>query len=348
LVPVYIREVSPREISGLTGSLNQFSICFGILSSFLLGLTLPLGSEVQKEAILFSTWRPLFLLPALTCVIRVFNLMFFFSFETPLYLCTKSQEREAEKFLLMIYGKNQEKATDILKNIIEESLSNKSNDISYNTLFCKPYTNRMLLAILLSVSQQTSGINAVTFYSNKIFESSLSPPFALVFTILTGVLMTVAALLSGKLIDKSGRRSLWLSGMFFCALILLFLSFFKNLSLEFMNKYLILLFVFSFGISLGPILSVYVTEILPEKGMSVACIFNWMMAFFIGLIFPKLINSSLQLEGTFFLFSFITFSAFFILCFKMRETKDVPTNQIPFLFDENYVPLPTSDLSNEK
>jgi MFS family permease len=327
--------VSPREISGWTGSLNQFSICIGILSSFLLGLTLPQPSDIYKGVIFYSTWRVLFFIPALMCSIRVINLIFFFNFETPLFLCSKNQDSQAEKFLLIIFEQNQDKASEVLKNIKEESQSNKEDDITYYSLFRKPYINRMLLAIILAVSQQTSGINAVVFYSNKIFESSLSPTYALVFTILAGSLMTFAAPLSGKILDISGRRSVWLIGMFICSLILLCLSFFKSLGLEVLNKYLILMFMLSFGFSLGPIFPVYVPEILPEKGMSIACIFHWIMAFVIGLIFPKLISSALQVEGTFFLFSIITFCAFFFLIFKMKETKGVPNNQIPALFKED-------------
>jgi hypothetical protein len=46
--------------------------------------------------------------------------------------------------------------------------------------------------------------------------------------------------------------------------------------------------MFSFGVSLGPIVWIYNAEILPEKGVALATIINWVCAFIIGIGLPPL------------------------------------------------------------
>ena len=41
---------------------------------------------------------------------------------------------------------------------------------------------------------------------------------------------------------------------------------------------LIFLFLFGFGFSLGPLLFIYITEILPEQGVSLSVFVNWISA----------------------------------------------------------------------
>jgi len=37
IVPLFINEVSPIELNGVTGTMNQVGICMGVLTSYLLG-----------------------------------------------------------------------------------------------------------------------------------------------------------------------------------------------------------------------------------------------------------------------------------------------------------------------
>ena len=53
MVPVYISEVSPPSVRGALGSLNQLSICIGILAALIAGL--PLAADP-------GWWRQMFLL----------------------------------------------------------------------------------------------------------------------------------------------------------------------------------------------------------------------------------------------------------------------------------------------
>lgn len=186
----------------------------------------------------------------------------------------------------------------------------------------------MKLGLNYAIIQQLTGINAIVFYSNKIFKATLDDDMAIIYTFFVGVIFTIAALMSGKLMDRFGRRNLSIMGAFTVSLCLFALSSFKSFDLTDYNKYIILIYIFCFGVSLGPVMPIYLSEILPEQGVSIAILTNWLFTFIIGLLFPKLVASPLKLEGSFFLFAIFTMGAFFYFKRYLIETKGKSNEEI--------------------
>lgn len=98
----------------------------------------------------------------------------------------------------------------------------------------------------------------------------------------------VSALTAGLIIDKAGRKSILIFGNFLCIGFLCAMSFLMWKNNYDLAKYVILLYTFSFGMSLGPIVWIYIAEILPDKGVGIAVFTNWMCVLVIGLFFPIL------------------------------------------------------------
>ena len=72
----------------------------------------------------------------------------------------------------------------------------------------------LLIAIVMQLSQQLSGINAVFYYSTNLFiTTGLSDTHAKYATIGIGAVMVIMTLISIPLMDKSGRRTLHLYGL---------------------------------------------------------------------------------------------------------------------------------------
>lgn len=72
----------------------------------------------------------------------------------------------------------------------------------------------LVIGIVMQLSQQLSGINAIFYYSTNIFMSSgLSEDMAKYATIGVGAVMVIMTLVSIPLMDKSGRRTLHLYGL---------------------------------------------------------------------------------------------------------------------------------------
>lgn len=102
----------------------------------------------------------------------------------------------------------------------------------------------------------------------------------------------ISAILSGFLTRKLGRKSILLLGEMACFFSMLIIAILQTFSqsngVNYASIVFIFIFMFSFGISLGPIVWIYNAEILPEKGVALATIVNWISAFIIGLGLPPL------------------------------------------------------------
>ena len=96
-----------------------------------------------------------------------------------------------------------------------------------------------------------------------------------IFSFSIGIILTITALVSGSILDKFGRRPLMLGGHAICIITLGILSTFKMANLVYLNNFVILIFVFGFGMSLGPITPIYTSEILPDKGVSYSMLTGW-------------------------------------------------------------------------
>ena len=89
----------------------------------------------------------------------------------------------------------------------------------------------------------------------------------------------------------------------------------------------------SFGISLGPIVWLYLPEILPEKGVSLAASANWVGCGIIGIGFP-LVKNAINIEGTFLIFLGCCLVALVYMFFCVKETKGKNHEEIEAMFDE--------------
>jgi len=312
IVPIFIKEFSPMEISGTTGSFHSVLGSAGVMLSFIFGFLMP---YVAVDGYGISFWKILFSFPIIFSLTRIYLLMRYFTFETPSFLWKKKREYEAKSVMEMLYS--EEQSFEFIKSF------QKTNAITlhYAALFAPDYINQMKFGIVISMFQQLSGINALIFYSNQIFLQDGNETIAVVFTFLIGILLTITAVISGKFMDYFGRRKAMLFGDFFAVCSLGLMVILKPTSLSFLNKYVILLFVFTYGVSLGPILWVYLTETLPEKGVSLATLINWVTCLLVSFIFPKMLNSFLKFEGTFSFFFFCGVIGLIFIYLYMIETK---------------------------
>lgn len=165
--------------------------------------------------------------------------------------------------------------------------------------------------IVLQMSQQLCGINAVFYYSSSIFEGVITNP--LVGTTLVSAVNVVATYVALLLMDKFGRRTLLLwsiGGMLFSCVILVLslLHYFSNITaLLAVNAY-----VSFFEIGLGPIPWLIVAEMFDAKyvtiAMSASSQLNWACNFIVGIVFPYM-NAYL---GP---YTFVPFAAVLLLAF---------------------------------
>ena len=92
ILPLYLSECSCKNLRGLTGAMNQFSIVIGILIANIVGLPQLLGTQ--------QLWP---ILVALTFTPAIIHLSMIFTAESPKYLFINKNDRpKAEKGIFFI------------------------------------------------------------------------------------------------------------------------------------------------------------------------------------------------------------------------------------------------------
>ncbi|KAM6936100.1 solute carrier family 2, facilitated glucose transporter member 3 [Lycodopsis pacificus] len=318
LTPMYVGEIAPTALRGAFGTLHQLALVIGILVAQIFGLEFILGSDTLWPLLLALT-----ILPAiLQCV------MLPFCPESPRYLLISlNKEEEARKALVRLRGC--EDVSDDIQEMKEEGMKMAmEKKVSILELFrSRKYRQPIIIAIVLQLSQQLSGINAVFYYSTGIFDTAgvTQPIYA---TIGAGVVNTVFTVVSLFLVERAGRRTLHLIGLggmaVFALIMTISLSLVKtNESLSYLAIVAVFGFVASFEMGPGPIPWFIVAELFSQgprpAAIAVSGFSNWTANFLVGLGFPKLE----ELCGPYVFIIFMVFLiVFFIFTFlKVPETR---------------------------
>lgn len=121
---------------------------------------------------------------------------------------------------------------------------------------------------------------------------------------MVGVVNLLATFVASALIDRIGRKSMVVSGSIFMGVVLTVIAIVGKINTKStLLTYLIFTYVVGFGMSFGPVIWPYITELLHDKGVNVSVLSNWTMAFSIAQGYPylaKLMGDS---------FSFLVFAA---------------------------------------
>ncbi|KAI1711917.1 sugar transporter domain-containing protein [Ditylenchus destructor] len=336
LVPMYLTEVSPINLRGTLGSVNQLMITVAILVSQILGLPFILGNV--------DLWPYIFVFTVVPALTQLATLPF--CPESPKYnLIVKGKKDQAEKDLKRLRAKDD--VSGEVEIMEEEAIVGRSQPkVSFKDMFGAALRWPLLIAVMMMLSQQLSGINAAMFYSTQIFsEAGLTENWPFYATIAMGFINVVQTMISVWLVDhpKFGRRSLHLIGLVGMAIssLLIVASMIlagektangqsQNQWASYASIVFVLLFVVSFATGPGSIPWFFVSELFPSNARgnanSIAVAANWLANGAVGISFLPLNN----MLGKFTFLVFVGFLSFFILfTYKfVPETKGKTVEQI--------------------
>lgn len=333
LCPLYLAEISPRHIRGAIGTCHQLAITIGILFSQVIGLRELLGTE--------KLWPLLFAfnaVPALMCLI-----MMPFCPESPRFLLIKlGKEDEARKALVRFRGTHSVDE-EMEEMRVESRKSVGVGNYTIKQLITSPALKLpLIIACVLQIAQQWSGINAVMSYSVFIFAQAKVPEDYIPYVIVgTGTINVISTIIAVPLMEKAGRRPLllWPMGGMFISFILLttFLNLMGQSSLaDSSDKFAIVCivvahtYIIGFALGLGPIPFIVVGEIFRQEpraaAMSLSLAFNWICNFILMLLFPFM-KDGLN-EYTYLVFCVILAGAIVFIFFFVPETKNKTFDEI--------------------
>uniref|UniRef100_A0A665UJD2 Solute carrier family 2, facilitated glucose transporter member 1-like n=1 Tax=Echeneis naucrates TaxID=173247 RepID=A0A665UJD2_ECHNA len=313
-VPMYVEEISPTSLRGALGTLHQLGVVIGILVAQVFGIESILGNATLWPLLLGFTLLP----SVLQCVLLPLCP------ESPRYLLINCNE-ESKARTSEIHLRGTEDVSEDMQEMREESLQmKKEKAVTIPELFrSSVYRQPIFVAIMLHLSQQLSGINAVFYYSTGIFERAgvSQPVYA---TIGAGVVNTAFTLF---VVERMGRRPLHLIGLMGMAVSAVFLTYLwcsvqdQLRWMSYVSIAAIFSFVAFFEIGPGPIPWFIVAELFSQgprpAAIAVAGFCNWSANFLVGMCFQY------QLCGpfVFIIFTILLLGFFVFTYFKVPETK---------------------------
>ncbi|KAI8020951.1 Sugar transporter ERD6-like 5 [Camellia lanceoleosa] len=313
VVPVYIAEITPKNLRGGFTTVNQLLVTTGLSMTYLIGIVV--------------NWRVLSLIGVVPCVLQLLGL--YFMPESPRWLAMLGRWSQCKVALQRLRGQNaniSEEEHEIRE--YTETLQLFPNPNIFD-IFRRKYAHSLIVGVGLMVLQQFGGVNAIGYYAAAIFESAGFS--STIGTIAIAVVQVPMTLLGVLLMDRSGRRPLLMISAAGTCLgsFLIGLSFLMqdDQAWEEITPILAVvgavLFRGMFALGMGGIPWVMMSEIFPINmkvlGGSLVTAVNWFFTWVISYTFTFLMEWSS--DGTFFMFAIMGALTILFVAKLVPETK---------------------------
>jgi MFS transporter, SP family, arabinose:H+ symporter len=278
LSPMYVAEVSPASIRGRMGTFYQLSIVIGILVSYAINYALRNAGQ--------NNWRWMFLTGIAPSLL--FLTLIALAPETPRFLVRTGRNQQAFVVLERIAG------ADAAKAELESIAGALHNEPQSWRALRRPGVRRALVAsAFLALLIHFSGVNTVVDYAPAIFQSAgWKIDAALFSTFLVGLTEFVFTLVAFAVIDRYGRKPLYITGSFGMAITLaaLLIAVATGAFQGVLVIVLILTYLAFFASCVGPVFWTLVPEIFPNDvrglAMTLPVLLQWVANAVVVLLFP--------------------------------------------------------------
>lgn len=335
IAPAYIAEVSPAEIRGRMGSLQQLAIVLGIFVALLSDFAIAGAAGGSNEPWLLGVdaWRWMFVAEVFPAVI--YGVLALTIPESPRFLIKRGDESGARKILSEVLVGGVETRISEIKRTIKREARSSFADLRKPGGGLLPI---VWIGVALSVFQQFVGINVIFYYSSTLWQAvGFTEEDALLQTVITSVTNIVVTLVAIALVDKIGRKRLLVIGSAGMTVSLGVMAWVFSqapivegepvLSDSAGVTALIAAnaFVVFFGATWGPVVWVLLGEMFNNQirgtALGLAAAAQWLANFGISVSFPKMAEL-----GLWFAYGFYTVFALLSLAFVLKfvpETKGV-------------------------
>ncbi|MEV4314315.1 sugar porter family MFS transporter [Actinocrispum sp. NPDC049592] len=324
-VPTYLSELAPARLRGAMGSLNQIFIVLGILIAFLTSYWLGPTAD----------WRLMFAGAIVPAVILLLGLNILP--ESPRWLVKNGDEDAARAVLVSAHGSDADVEAEM--QTIREVVALDREKGRFRDLW-QPWVRPMLIvALLLAIGQQFSGVNAINAYFPTML---ISLGFATQAALLSGVLLGVTKFLFTAwvvfVVDRWGRKPLLLIGNVIMVITLglagwTVLSVTDKSTVGVLMLVLMVLYLVGYELGWGAVVWVMMAEVFPLKaraaGMGIASVVLWAATGIVSAVFPLIsAPGALGIGGSMFVFAGINIVLFVLTKWLVPETKGRSLEQI--------------------
>jgi SP family arabinose:H+ symporter-like MFS transporter len=319
ICPVYIAEIAPGKWRGRLGTLFQLGIVTGIfLTLFVNRLVQRLGDDSWNAAMGWRWMVGLEAVPAIGFISLLFAVP-----ESPRWLAQQGRAQEALGILTEVGGaENAAHELDAIQAML------KREQGGWGELLSGAFRRPLLIAMVLMACSQFCGINAVMYYSTKIFAlSGGSKDAAFSSSVLVGLINLLFTFVAIGFVDRLGRRPLLLAGTAIQAVSLAMVGWvFHTHQHGMLLLACVIGFIAAFAMAMGPISWLLCSEIFPNRvrgrAMSVAAFTVWVSCYLVAQTFPMLNDSAaIGPAVTFWLYALVSLFSLVFVGLLVPETK---------------------------
>lgn len=320
VAPMYITEIAPPAYRGRLTALFQFNIVFGILVAY--------GSNALLKGIGDDAWRWMLGVAAGPSVAYLFACLPIP--ESPRWLLTRKHDRTGGlKVLGLIFP---EKSPAELDAEADAILTAERENATAGGFWTKRLRRPILLAILIAAFNQLSGINAVLYFSERIFAAAgLAEQSELLKSLGLGVTNLVFTFVGLWLIDRLGRRTLLLIGSVGYILSLGLTAWAFTAGQTALVPYFLFAFIAAHAVGQGAVIWVFISEIFPNRyratGQAAGSFTHWIFAAVIATVFPAVVGAFHPAAVFVFFAGMMALQLVWVLVW-VPETKGVPLEEL--------------------
>ncbi|XP_022748787.1 sugar transport protein 8-like [Durio zibethinus] len=349
-VPLFLSEIAPAKMRGALNISFQLFITIGI---FVANMVNYVTSQIHPNG-----WRISLAIAGIPALMLCFGSLLIC--ETPTSLIERNKVEKGRKVLRKIRGV--ENVDDEFDSIVDACEMARQVKHPFRKLMKPASRPPLVIAILLQVFQQFTGINAIMFYAPVLFQTvGFGNDAALLSSVITGVVNVLSTVVSVYAVDKAGRRILLLEAcvQMFISQSIIGVVLLKDLKTTGDNLgkgeatfvvILVCLFVMGFAWSWGPLGWLIPSETFPLEtrtaGFAFAVSSNMLFTFVIAQAFLSML-CHMQAGIFFFFAAWIVIMGLFTW-FLLPETKGVPVDSMvdrvwkqhwfwsSFMYDDEY------------
>ncbi|PNH04298.1 Plastidic glucose transporter 4 [Tetrabaena socialis] len=314
-------QVAPTRIRGTLGTLNQLTICLGILGALLVNVVVPAAA-----------WRTMFTWAALPAALLGLGMLL--GPESPRWLASQRRHDEARAAALRLWGPSGPAELEVSRPAAAAAAAKHAGraaaaEMERNTpgegggrakgaggglrngagtecaghgglsLLSGPAARPLVIGMLLFAFQQFAGVNALVYYSSSVFRQAGVTSDALA-SAAVGATNVFGTIIAAGLMDRAGRKQL-LSNSFLGQAAAMF-AMAAGFSLPALQPYAggiavvgTLAYILSFALGAGPVPGLIVPELNPlsNRGKAVAAAFvsHWICNVVVGQSFIGAVQS---------------------------------------------------------
>ncbi|KAJ7316961.1 hypothetical protein JRQ81_003123 [Phrynocephalus forsythii] len=289
VVPIYLGEISPVNSRGIIGMVPQLFLSLGVLLAQVLALREVMGT--------LEGWS---IIMCLSGFLALFQFIIVSDFpDSPRYLLIqRNNEEEARKALKELHGRVDIEAE--IQELRQEDLFEYDEEKDMNALMilCYPHLRWQVLSIIILMSsQQLSGVNAVYYYTERLYQATdIGTENVRYVSLASTILIFISILVGIRIVDLKGRKILLLIGFgvssVLCVVLTITIELQKNTWVAIINSFLINVFLTGHAAGPSSLAFLLISELFLQPSRSSAYVVggfvHWVLHLFMVITYMEL------------------------------------------------------------